>query len=246
MNDKAGNAELRAQNDKMGNAIVSEAFDAAGAPINLVAGYQRLVAAYDGRGNLVEETHFAADGKPAQRDGCHRLRYEHDERGNIIHSACLDQFGNPALVTGYDYAVWTIHYNGTGKADEFTYYDKEGKPVAEPGAVFRIKVENDAEGNETSVAYFSAAGQPMALRSGVHKEVRTFEGGRKMRTTYLGVDGRPAEVDGGYVTSESGFDSHGNGNAWLSWRRRAAGSQHTSGVAIKRASFDACGRETET
>ncbi|MEO5741527.1 MAG: hypothetical protein ABIS29_13125, partial [Vicinamibacterales bacterium] len=246
MNDKAGNAEMRLKYDQMGNVVVAEAFDAAGAPINLVAGYQRATTTYDDRGNVVETAFFEAGGKPGKSEGCHRNRYDYDDGGNVVRVACLDALGQAALVVGLDYADMAIHYDGTGKADEFTYYDQEGKPVATPGT-FRIKVENDEDGNQTSFAFFSAAGQPVLVSSEFHKENRTFEGGRKVRTAYLGVDGKPVEVAGGYVAVESGYDSHGNEErvAYLGASGRPVRNSE-EGFAVKRASFDACGRETRT
>lgn len=209
MNDKVGNAEVRYLYDDLGNVIAGEAFDAAGAPINLeTEGWQRYTGKYDDRGNLVEEAVWMADGSPGKRQGCHRLQYSYDERR--IRIACLDQQGQAAVADDGDYAAWEIHYDDKGRVAEFTFYDKDRQPTTGPGGAFREVDGYDTNDNVTAVAFFSADGEPTVGSSGYHKQISTFEGGREVHTEYVGVDGKPVVLGGGYVAIERRYDSRGN------------------------------------
>jgi energy-coupling factor transporter ATP-binding protein EcfA2 len=252
MNDKVGNAEARYLNDDLGNIIAAEAFDAAGAPVNLktrARDWQRLTLKYDVHGNPVEQVFWKADGSPGiGEDGCHRIRYTYDERGKIVRSDCLDQHGQAAVTNGGGYAAaWEIHYDDKGRRTEWKFFDKDRQPGTGPEGAFRVAVGYDTDDNVTSVAYFSADGQPTVGGSGFHKQISTFESGREVRTQLVGVDGKPAALDAGYVAIERRYDSRGNEEqlAYIGAGGHPVRNKH-EGFAIKRALFDACGRETET
>ena len=249
MNDKWGNAEFRSLNDGLGNVIAAEAFDAAGAPINLKSkDWQQQTLKYDVRGNPVEQVFWRADRTPGiGEERCHRLRHTYDEHGKVVRSDCLDQHGQPALAGGRDYAAWEIRYDDKDGGVELRYYDKDRKSATGPEGAFRVAIGYDTDENMTAFAYFSADGQPSVGSSGFHKQVSTFEGGREVRTEYLGVDGKPIVRNGGYVSVERRYDSRGNEErlAYLGAEGRPA-TNTDEGFAVKRASFDVCGREAET
>lgn len=182
-------------------------------------------------------------------DGCHRLRYTYDDHsGNIVRIDCLDQDGQLAFANGAVYAVWEIHYDDKeGRATEYTFYDKDRKPAAGPGGAFRIAVDYDADDNMTAVAYFSADRQKIDGVLGFHKQISTFEDGREVRTEYFGVDGKLVELGGGYATIERKFDARGNEEqtTYLDAKKHPVRNKD-EGFAVKRASFDACRRVTES
>jgi len=249
MNDKIGNAEFRSVTDRLGSTIVAEAFDAAGSPINLKSsGYQRIALKYDVYGNPVEQVFWKADGSPGTgEDGCHRVRYIYDERGSIVRVECLDQDGRPDFAYGQHFTAWQVEYDDKGRAVQFMYYDKNREPAKGPLGAFRVSLGYDTDDNITSIAYFSAGGLPTVGDSGFHKQISTFEAGREVRTDYVGVDGNPAPRPGGYVAIERRYDSHGNEERlmYIGAGRRPVLNQ-SEGFAIKRATFDTCGRETES
>lgn len=130
---------------------------------------------------------------------------------------------------------------------EFTYYDKDRQPATGPEGAFRVTNGYDTADNMTAVAYFSADGEPTVGGSGYHKQISTFEGGREVRTEYVGVDGKPVVLDGGYAAIKRRYDSRGNEErlAYLDTGGRPVRYKYED-FAVKRASFDACVRKTES
>jgi len=66
-------------------------FGVDGRPINVRdGGYAKVTWTYDGRGDLLEESYFGADGKPAHDDGCVTIKYVYDDEGRPTRVAYLD------------------------------------------------------------------------------------------------------------------------------------------------------------
>ncbi len=249
MNDKFGNAEMRSSNDEFGSITADEAFDAAGAPINVQRnGWQRETRKYDVHGNPVEQVFWKADRSPGIGDsGCHRLRHTYDERGKLVRSECLDRQGQPAFSDLGDYAAWEYGYDDEGRVVDIAYFDMDRQPAKGPRGAFRLALGYDSDDNMTAIAFFSPDKQPTVDSSGVHKEISTFERGREVRTEYVGVDGKLVVLEDGYAAIKRQYDSHGDEESLAYLDAEGRPVRNTSkGFALKRASFDACGRETET
>lgn len=249
MNDNMGNADMRFSYDDMGNMIAAAAFDAAGAPINLKGDYpdkwQRMNIKYDTNGNVVETIYWDANGRPGmQGEGCHRIRNDYDEVGQIIRSTCLDPEGKTTLADGQKFTTWETSYDDTGRRSSLKFYDAAWQPAKGTEGAFLVKIAYDQNNNITEISYFGADGQPVVGNWGFHKRTSKFDGGREVRTDYLDVGGKPFAISNGYVAIERKFDDRGNLEV-TNYLDAGGSLVRVQGFASSRKTYDACGRETE-
>ena len=130
---------------------------------------------------------------------------------------------------------------------EDMYFDRTGHPATVgPFGGFRMTLAYDAEGNITEIAFFDEHGKAMPGNEGYHRRIRKFENGREVHTKYSDGDGKLVAIKGGYAAIDRTFDTQGNEvrTAYFGLDNRPVPNRN-EGFAIKRTSFDACGRETE-
>ena len=245
MNDQDGNAGTRSSYDESGNLVAQESLDAAGKPIDVKKfGFQRFTCRYDDRGNCVEPVTWHANGSPVYRSKidqifCHSRRLLYDDRGNMVGGDCLMANGQPVL-------SGRTKYDADDRPIEDTYFDRTGHPAVGPLGGFRMTLAHDAEGNITDMAFFDENGKAMSGNEGYHRRISKFESGREVRTEYQDGDGKLVAIKGGYAAIDRTFDAQGNEvrTAYFGLDNRPVPNRN-EGFAIKRTSFDACGRETE-
>ena len=252
MNDRMGNADMRTTYDARGYRVASEALDAAGAPIDLVKDYpehwQRVTVGYDAYGNESENVYWDAKGQPGRgQSGCHRARFDYDERGKLLRTTCLDAQGRPTPSYRQTYATVGYAYDSSGRMTSERYFDEAGKPSNGWNGAHQLKYAFDNEENASEFAYFDANGAPVVGTSGFHKQVREFKQGREVRTDHLDQMGKPIALRTGYAAIVRELDGRSNVvlTTYLGVDGRLVMNQETH-YAMIRSSYDACNRETES
>jgi eukaryotic-like serine/threonine-protein kinase len=245
MNDRDGTAGWRTSFDESGNLAAQEWLDAGGKPIDWKKlGLQRFTCRNDDRGNCVEPVTWQADGTPAYSnkiDGllCHSRRNLYDDRGNIVGVDCLMANDQPVLSV-------RRKYDEHDRLIEEGIFGRSGHSVVGSAPGYLATLTYDADGNVTRMAFFDENGKVMPAPEGWHRKISTFESGREIRTEYQDGDGKLLAIKGGYAAIERTFDAQGNE---VQTAYRGLDNQpvpnRTEGFAVKRTSFDGCGRQTE-
>ncbi len=99
-------------------------------------------------GKLVSGSCVDIDGKPGVgKDFCHEIRYEYDEKGNVIREGTYDLDGKLAENVNTNYAIAEYEYNDYGDVTRIAYFSRMGTPAHEEGEYYLYEYEYDARGN---------------------------------------------------------------------------------------------------
>ncbi len=227
--------------DENNRLIEQSAFDVDGKPVILKAGYARQTWTYDGgvlteqafwvpdgkggyavsrrlngRGVLLEEAAFAADGRPTlfPTGSYHRYIAEYDQ---AVRQTAIAYFGTddrPVALRAGGYHRQTTRYDDQGRVAEQAYFGADGKPVLTRGGYHRWTANFDARGNQIERVYLGIDGKPIVIRDGYCRYVSRYdEEGRQVEEAYFGLDDRPARYRGGYhkLTRRYGADGELSG-----------------------------------
>lgn len=104
------------------NNDMSAAYDA--------SGVHRTTYDRDLYGYVVDEQYFGAQNERVgrQSDGCIRVQYKRDEKGNPIETICADEKGQSTFARGGTYTTIQTTFDANGCATEKKYVDFNGKP----------------------------------------------------------------------------------------------------------------------
>jgi len=130
--------EARYEYDARGNQTVFAIFDGNGNPINGSDGYQKSVAKYNDRNDIIEMTTFDKNGKPAnnKKNGFAKIVNTYDDHGNRIKIESYDEKGKIVIIT-------TSKYNKRDQIYEESYRDGNGNVPAGYFAKAIIEYEAD-------------------------------------------------------------------------------------------------------
>jgi serine/threonine protein kinase len=147
----------------------------------------RVKRKHDERGNVIEESYFTVEGKPALSwFGVHRMKVAYDDRGHRVEMRFEDQEGKPAVprsrllidfFSGAGPAVLRWIWDENGDNTEVQALTLEGKPddtwslalvaalgyregeTVLPAGVARVRCRFDERGNRTEVSHLNAKGE---------------------------------------------------------------------------------------
>jgi len=149
---------------------------------------------YDDNGRLATITIVDHDGKPTRGErSWDQARIGYDRAGRVSTAELFDVHGQPAESTSG--AHRQVHaMNDRGLPDAFHYEDLSGAPATDGYGTHRIAFTWDAQGRNTSVAFFDAEG-PM-IRFG---EFQQGDGAHLIRRSY-------DDTNDSFMESREAFD----------------------------------------
>lgn len=166
-------------------------------------GAHRVAVRFDARQRLVEETFYAADGKP--RVG----RAGHARKENRYGVAVVPDEVR-TYVVGPDGSFVLSLVAGPGNfVREQYFHDDAGRPAVDPTTgAHRCTNEPDEHGRPRSTAYFDQYGNPCAGSNfGAHRIEREIDEGVRHVERYFGTDGKPADNAFGVAQIENFYEA---------------------------------------
>lgn len=145
--------------DKWGNLVYLASCDGKGNLVmNPQTGWSIKRSEYNIQGKVISESFFNERDKPMiyKSEGCHKMTYEYNKRGEKTVTAYFGTDNAPILVNGYHRDVYT--YNEKGQWIENALYGKKGEKVNCTGGFHKILPTYDKEGNQVLRKYYRADG----------------------------------------------------------------------------------------
>lgn len=161
--------------DKWGNMIYVAALDGEGNLIvNPKTGWSIMRTEYNLRGEVLMKSWFSEQDKPIfnKKEGCHKVKFEYDDKGNATSIAYWGADNKPMLREGYHKI--TCEYDKNGNRTMEAYWGKDGKPIAVYGIHKSTSLYNE-KGQITDVRHFGTKGQPVETTYGYHRYVLTYD-----------------------------------------------------------------------
>ena len=194
---------------------------------------------YDDRGNLIQESYYGLNGKPALQDGYALIRDRYDDaaiesrripasranrrsvdgdartvvaydaRGNI--ASVLFRPRRQADVQKNGYARRKLKFDARGNPIEETYFDVNGEPTLSETGSAKVTRIYDSSGNPIEERHFGIDGLPALVKDGYAATSRRYDArGNQVEQSYSGPDGKPILMKSGYATVKRRYDSFGN------------------------------------
>ena len=206
--------------------IRSEFFDAEGAPVDSVQGYQTLKVTVNSRNQVTERAYLDQEGNPALGpEGYARQtsRYwsnqleetvTYDEAGNILRSYEViyrnsDQFGRRKMGDAYrdgegnyilgpdGYAYSEYEYEAR-RQTRLTYFDQDGNIVMNTKTKFAVYVLEYEWAKISRESWLDTHGHLIPGPGGYAYDVRSYPAGDTCQITYYNADGTPYYFEQGY------------------------------------------------
>ncbi len=120
-------------------------------------GIIKVLYVYDQYKRIVEESFVDEDDNPMTNVyGCHKIKYEFDDKGNVIKQIGYDIDGRLSQQDAGGIAVINNVFDDKGRIKESSFMDKNNMPNSTKGYLSKVKREYDTEGNEILVEQYSA------------------------------------------------------------------------------------------
>jgi YD repeat-containing protein len=196
--DEHGNTTEIVFLDASGQLVTSERIGAAGATY-----------AYDGQGNVIENTFFGPDRQLVLgRLGVAKQKIAWDERGNSVETY-YGPDGKPSLVFGRVVKV-KGRWDKRGRLEEMAFLDENGHPVRNDGGCAKTRMGRDEYGNVADVRCLDEGDQPVRNTSGAARVKSLFDqSGNKIEENYFGPDDRPERYGDHYVRVRWKYNAQG-------------------------------------
>lgn len=175
----------------------------------------RYLLTYDKDGLLIERKYVGLQNVPAcDKDNIYGQRYKYDHEGRIIEEEFIGADGS-ITSNGDGLALKIYTYNDTNDWTSVSYLNAERNGSHDGNNCSVVKLEYDPYGNRIKELYYTLDGSP-SIRTDLHvagfSYTYTNKGFRALQSC-LGVDGKPAYCNAGFVTqrdscNENGFTIH--------------------------------------
>jgi hypothetical protein len=101
-------------------------------------------------------------------------------------------------------------YDAHGREIAWSFFDVDGKPLAQPDGHFRGQRTFDPQGRETEVSYFGVDEQPVVTTVGYARVSRAHdERGNVTEEAYFGADNQPILGKAGFAKVTRSYDDFG-------------------------------------
>ncbi len=131
----------------------------------------------------------------------HELRFEYDERRNIIRKTYINHEGN-VMSNPEGIAEWQFEYDSFGRKTSETYYDSEGCLTCCPEGYAHVKMIYDSHGFICDYQYFDIHKQPCSCQEGYSRIHLGYTPSGQLRDiSYENELGKPFEEMGYSRTS---------------------------------------------
>ena len=210
-----GVASFDAEYDERNNLIKRTYYGTDGELINSNFGFAIRENEYDDRNNNVRADYFGTDGKPILSDlGFASVVYVYNDGGNISEHHYYGVNGEPVLNTK-GYSSLKADFDESGNGTRMELYGVNGEPVLCDDGYHIIACEYDERGNTNQMLFFGIDGELTLINSifsgiaGMRAEYDEHD--NMIKTTNLGLDGKPVLNTEGSAITEMTYDVRGDG-----------------------------------
>ena len=204
------------QNDEYGTemnlaANTNQLFRGASSALDEKSRISRYLLTFDDDGLLTERRYVGLQNVPAgDKDNIYGIRYEYDGKGRMTKQTFLGADGNPTGNSdGLSARVYT--YDDDDNWTSVTYLNAEGGGSHDGNNCTLVKLTYDKYGNRASEMYYSMDEEP-SIRTDLNVagfEYTYNDHGNRITQTSMGIDGKPAYNNLGYVTERAAYDDNG-------------------------------------
>lgn len=165
---------------------------------------------FDERGNEISKEYFTSTGtRGYDHSRVHKYYNQYNKVVNKIkHQIAFGSDGKPVAADGIA-PEGRVEYDKRGNMIKLICYDGYGKKTTGLHGWSEQRITYDEAGMRTSFAFYSLSGCPvMDKYLKYHKQVYTYNAMRLLSSvTFLGVNGKPILVEGGYSSIKYSYNS---------------------------------------
>jgi tRNA A-37 threonylcarbamoyl transferase component Bud32 len=183
-------------------------------PKNNKWGWARELNRYGPSGQRIGRAWWVADPQ-----GRLRLKERQDGKDRVLERANYTADGWPKTWPEGHHR-WTARYDSRGKQIEEAYFGLDGKPVVSNGGFHRYVACYDDRGRKREQAHFGVTGEPAfrADEDSFRFLWRHDARGNLVEVLFLGPNGRPRNINGGWARRLETYDTSGKLAERLLWR----------------------------
>jgi serine/threonine-protein kinase len=140
-----------------------------------------------------------------------QIKYEYDERGNIIKTTYWDKNNGPAYNENKTHAI-IKKYDAMDNLIYWKDLDVNGNPNTSESNYPEVKYKYDSRGNQIEFSIFDGHDKAINGQDGWHKRISTYNNRNQVLTTeYRTLDGQLIKSkENGYARKVNTYDTHGN------------------------------------
>ena len=146
--------------DQHGNETEVSFYDANDHPVTCDLGYAVMKKEYNKQGQIIKESYFDSENKPAinKDQSSHKLETDYDEKGNKIE---IRYFGADNELLKGEFAIIRYAYDDAGWLIEQSTFGDDNKPYRTypESDYYRIVYERNAAGELLNQKYYKLNGQ---------------------------------------------------------------------------------------
>lgn len=171
----------------------------------------RYKLTYDDKGRIIKQVYATFQNVDVcDDDMIHGIAFEYDDRNRIIKRTNLGMDETPQG-NSRGLAVKEYEYDDDDNWITLRYLTVDGSPSSDGTNIPVLKHEYDGYGNIVSENYFDLEGNPM-LRADINiagTQYELNEIGQVVKTTFLGLDGKPSYIPNGHMAVKYDYDDNG-------------------------------------
>ncbi|RTL57594.1 MAG: hypothetical protein EKK37_16305 [Sphingobacteriales bacterium] len=193
---------VKQQNIGLNNELISNIHGVAEFDNEYTHGLKTLETRYN------EKRQISRPGESG--DGAAIIRYEYDERGNMIRQSYFDEDNKP-VNNDAGYHTVRYSYSPADMLTDIAYYDLNNKEQNDRHGIHHYHYDRNIKGQNTGISYFDASGQPV---KDDHDEVfmckyKYDEEGRQVSQSFWKDDGTPMNRWDGFHEDVTRYDNEG-------------------------------------
>jgi hypothetical protein len=198
------------KHDAMGNDIEYTFFDTSRKVACIFTGVCIWRLEYDSRGLCIGQTYFSPDGHLMLISHGAGMKVKLDGRGNATEVTRLGLDGKAFLAPDLGYAIVRLRRNERGAVVERSFFDADGKPLAQKDGQAGARFEFDDLGNLVEGRFLDTKGELVRIVEGYAVARRKFDRlGQVTERTYYDERLQPVLHSDGYFGYQVRYDNRG-------------------------------------
>lgn len=197
-------------------------------------------------GEIKEESYFDGKGMPVMAEDYHKVKFQRDERGNVLSETYWGDHDNPVR-DKYGAHEVKRKFDSLDNQIEFALNGLSGEPVAAPNGIAKWSYKYQ-DGNLIEVSKYNAQNQ-LAEEGGKSSSdgaamvrYKNNEKGEEISRTYFDRDDNPIESNYGYHERRCHYDKDGNVSELAYFGVSGQAKTDVDGIHLYYYSYDELGR----
>lgn len=197
-------------------------------------------------GEIKEKSYFDEKGMPVMSEGYHKVKFQRDERGNVLSETYWGDYNNPVRNMHGAHEV-KRKFDSLDNQIEFALLGLSGEQVAAPNGISKWQYKYQ-DGNLIEDIRYNAQNQ-LAEEGGksfsdgaAMVRYKYNEKGEEISRTYFDRDDNPIESNYGYHERRCHYDKDGNISELAYFGVRGQAKTDVDGIHLYYYSYDELGR----